>query len=207
MYVRLLDGETTTDNIINIKTDVYLNVNDLRINIQTQLNTVFGANTFEVEYNENTMRFQINTTKDKVKIFTDKEIYYSTDWDGPNFDHNNLQSANGIITNVTPQYAQNILTGIVDLRRYHNIYISSSNLSSFTTLGPLGQNNIIKKVPITSDYGSVIYDNVVANHDWFNVSKLLLKTLEFRLSDAYGNTIDLKGTSISFSLIFMIEQD
>ena len=36
----------------------------------------------------------------------------------------------------------------------------------------------------------MIFDSVVASHDWTDVSKRLLKTLEFRLSDAYGRTID-----------------
>ena len=48
---------------------------------------------------------------------------------------------------------------------------------------------------------------MVAPHDWIDVSKLLLKTLEFRLSDAFGNTIDLRGSPISFSLIFMSQND
>ena len=52
-------------------------------------------------------------------------------------------------------------------------------MSSYSTLGPRGENNIIKKVPVTSDYGSMIFDSVVASHDWTDVSKRLLKTLEF----------------------------
>jgi len=48
---------------------------------------------------------------------------------------------------------------------------------------------------------------VVAPHDWVDVSKLLLKTLDFRLSDAVGNTIDLRGSAISFWLGFMSQND
>ena len=79
---------------------------------------------------------------------------------------------------------------MIDLRRYHNIYISSPNIGSFSTLGPRGESNIIKKVPVSTDYGFMIFDNVVAPHDYMIVSKQLLKTLEFRLSDAYGRTIE-----------------
>ena len=53
----------------------------------------------------------------------------------------------------------------------------------------------------------MIFDSVVASHDWVNGSKRLLKTLEFRLSDAYGRTIDVHGIPVSFSLIFMIQDD
>ena len=116
-------------------------------------------------------------------------------------------SANEVLGNVTPQIGVTVKTSLVDLRRYHNVYLYSPTLSSYSTLGPRGENNIIKKVPITSDYGSMIFDSVVASHDWVNVSKILLKTLEFRLSDAYGRTIDMRGMPISSSLVFMQQDD
>ena len=62
---------------------------------------------------------------------------------------------------------------------------------------------MLSKDPITTDYGFTILDNIVVSHDWIDVRKLLLKTLESRLSDAYGKTIDLRGAPISFPLIFM----
>ena len=111
-------------------------------------------------------------------------------------------SANEVLGVLTPQQGTSVKTSLVDLRRYHNIYLSSPTLSSYSTLGPRGENNIIKKVPVTSDYGSMIFDSVVASHDWTAVSKILLKTLEFRLSDAYGRTIDFHGIPVSFCLLF-----
>ncbi len=53
----------------------------------------------------------------------------------------------------------------------------------------------------------MIFDSVVASHDNINVSKQLLKTLEFKLTDAYGRVIDLRGIPVSFSLIFMPEDE
>ena len=55
---------------------------------------------------------------------------------------------------------------------------------------------LFKKIHDTTDYGSMIFDYVVASHDWTDVSKRLLKTLEFRLSDAYGRTIDFHGIPV-----------
>ena len=66
---------------------------------------------------------------------------------------------------------------------------------------------ILFKKPVTTEYGFTIVDNIVVSHDWIDVSKQLLKTLEFRLSDAYGRTIDLRGMPISVSLIFMLQYD
>ena len=62
-------------------------------------------------------------------------------------------------------------------------------------------------MPVTTEYGFAIVDNIVVRHDWIDVSNLLLKTLEFRLSDAYGKTIDLRGAPISFSVAFMEQAD
>ena len=56
-------------------------------------------------------------------------------------------------------------------------------------------------------YGFTIFDNIVVSHDWIGASKRLLKTLEFRLSDAYGRTIDLRGAPIRFPLVLMEQDD
>ena len=85
--------------------------------------------------------------------------------------------------------------------------ISSANLSSFKTLGPRGESNVIKKHLVTTEYGFTIFDNIIVSNDWIDVSKLLLNTLEFRLSDVYGKTIDLRGAPISFSLACMDQSD
>ena len=118
-------------------------------------------------------------------------------------------SANEILGNYTIQSLTTSAfeSGIIDLRRIHNVYISSSNLTTFKTLGPRGESGIIKKCPVTSEYGFTLVDNVVVSHDWIDVSRQLLKSLEFLLSDASGTAIDLRGMPISFSLIFMLQDD
>ena len=60
---------------------------------------------------------------------------------------------------------------------------------------------------MTTEYGFTIIDNIVVSHDWIDVSKQLLKTLEFKLSDAYGRNINLRGMPISFPLSFMQQAD
>ena len=148
-------------------------------------------------------------TQSEVKLFTDDELKGSNDWQGTAHDSNNLMSTNEVLGNFTIQSsaASAFESGIIDLRRIHNVYISSSNLSAFKTLGPRGESGIIKKCPVTTEYGFTLVDNVVVSHDWTDVSKQLLKTLEFRLTDAYGTTIDLRGMPISFSLVFMLQDD
>jgi hypothetical protein len=181
----------------------------LRTELENKLNAAYPASSITVVYDASLLIYTINIPGAgiTIKIFTDEEIKNEGHgWTGPLYDKDNLNSANEILTNVVPQNASSINTGLIDLRRYHNLYITSPNISSFSTLSPSGL-TVIKKVPVTSDYGTIIYDNVVSNHDWIDVSKLLMKTLEFRITDVHGNVIDLRGLPVSFSLMFMLDQD
>ena len=96
-------------------------------------------------------------------------------------------------------------TNFIDLLNVHSIYICSSNLGSFQTLGPRGNTDILKKVPVSSNYGYLILDSVVSTIDGIDVSKQGIKTLHFRITDVRGNIIPLHGSHVSFSLIFKSE--
>jgi hypothetical protein len=181
----------------------------LRTELENKLNAAYPSSSITVVYDASLLIYTINIPAPaEITIFTDEEmsIYPHPAWTGPDYDYKNLHSANEILTNIVPQQGPSITTGLIDLRRYHNLYITSPNISSFSTLSPTGL-TVIKKVPVTSDYGTIIYDNVVSNHDFIDVSKLLLKTLEFRITDVHGNVIDLRGLPVSFSLMFMLDQD
>ena len=92
-------------------------------------------------------------------------------------------------------------TGFIDLLNVHNIYIHSS-LGNYSSIGVRGENTIIKKVPVSSSFGYLILDSVVAPHDKIDVSRLNLKTIHFSLKNVHGNVINLHGAHISLSLIF-----
>ena len=92
-------------------------------------------------------------------------------------------------------------SGFIDFKNVHNIHSSSPNLGSFSTLSPRGECNIVKKVLVSSDYGYSILDNVVASHDYIDVSKQLLSVIEFVLSSARGDTTPLYGSYVSFSIV------
>ena len=209
LYVRRYQdlSNTTTDHIIALEVQNHT-FDSLKNALQASLDAAFGSNVFTVTKNDRSGIITVTIeAQSDCKIFTDAELQGTNDWSGASYDSSNLMSANEVLGVLTPQIGVTVKTSLVDLRRYHNIYLSSPTLSSYSTLGPRGENNIIKKVPVTSDYGSMIFDSVVASHDWVNVSKRLLKTLEFRLSDAYGRNIDFHGILVSFSLIFMIQDD
>ena len=128
-------------------------------------------------------------------------------------DTSNLNSINEVLRNTSGIYDGTWAPGMdpldteftsefLDLLNVHNIYIHSSTLGHYNSIGVRGENTIIKKVPVSSSFGYLIMDSVVAPHDKINVSKQLIKTLHFSLKDVHGNVIDLHGAHISLSLIF-----
>ena len=211
IYIRRFEDltNTRTDRIVPIEVSNHT-FDSLTESLQESLDTVYGSSIFTVTYDARKLTISIRAEEQsEVKLFTDEELKGVNDWTGPAYNSSNLMSANELLGNYTTQSltAQAFESGIVDLRRFHNVYISSANLSTFQTLGPRGECNIIKKIPVTTEYGFTIIDNIVVSHDWIDVSKQLLKTLEFKLSDAYGRNINLRGMPISFSLIFMQQAD
>ena len=84
------------------------------------------------------------------------------------------------------------------------LFIKSANLGTFNTMGSFGERTIIKKVPVTAPKGEMIYDDTRSGNDMLSCEKQTLKRLEFQVTDELGNTMDLQGHDISFSLIFSI---
>ena len=61
----------------------------------------------------------------------------------------------------------------------------------------------LQNKPVSSSFGFLIIDSVVAPHDKMDVSRQLIKTSQFSLKGVYGNIINLHGAACSFSLIFV----
>ena len=61
------------------------------------------------------------------------------------------------------------------------ICIFNSNLGHYNSIGVRGENTIVKKVPVSSSFGYLIMDSVVAPHDKIDVSRQLVETFNFIL--------------------------
>lgn len=130
-----------------------------------------------------------------------------------NYDRTNPMSCNEILNNANgasriyalPGTLENVsyyVSGFLNLNLLRNIYISSPNLGSYTTLGARGESNIIKKIPVTSSYGNMIINQYTSQHDFLDCSDQTLCTLEFNFKDIKGNIIPLHGSNVSFSIVF-----
>ena len=150
LYVRQFDDNLTSSNdkIIYLEHNNH-NISSLLQDIQAKLNAAYGQNIIVVIFDSRklSLTFIENNSK-AVKLFTDEELTQSSIyniWEGSTCNNQQLRPANEVIGNyITRSPVTSFETGIVDLRRYHNIYISSPNLSSFSTLGPRGGGSIIK---------------------------------------------------------------
>jgi hypothetical protein len=225
LYVRRVHRNPATDAIDTL-VDNYItltaqNYTGLTLNqaLENALNAAFGAGAFVCIYiaSNNTITIASNVADYEFHLFTDLELKNNTalfeggSWSGgfpSGTSYLNPQSMNKVLGNTYfKNYKSSFTSGFVDLMNVHSIYISSPNLSSFKTLGARGEQNIIKKVPVNASYGYIIMDNVVAEHDYLDVSRRSFSSLEFRLHDAYGNTINTHGAPVSLSCIFVRRKD
>ena len=118
-------------------------------------------------------------------------------------DMDKLMSMNEILRHSEPISPETTFeTSFIDILNVHNIYTHCPDLGHYSTIGVRGENSVIRKIPVSSGFGYLIIDSVVAPHDEIDVSRQSLKTMRFTLKNVHGNVINLQGAHVSLSLIF-----
>jgi hypothetical protein len=92
----------------------------------------------------------------------------------------------------------------LDLHTTRNLYLTSSSLGSYNTISNFGNDVIIKKIPVRYNYNEMLFDGSESGYDYLDVSKRMLRRIDFRLQDSYGNIINLNENHWSFSLVFQL---
>ena len=129
-----------------------------------------------------------------LEILTDEEIGSGSD----------PRTLNTIIRNTTPtlitegDYYQCYL----DLFQTRNLYLTSSALASYDTISNFGNDTIIKKIPCTTGYNTMLTLQSGSSLDGLDVSKRTLRFIDFKLVDTSFRTIPLQGNHFSFSIVF-----
>ena len=95
-------------------------------------------------------------------------------------------------------------TKYLNLQPIRNLYLHSSNIGSFSSIGLYGTRTIIKKIPVTADFNYMIIDDAMAGNDFVDCSRVTLKQIEFNLLNEDGKIVPLHNANIRFSLIFDI---
>ncbi len=189
----------------------------LGANLQIALNEMVLGTTidqFQVSYNPLEFTIGIANTNPRISWYMLTDTDLKTRFNGlftESYDITNPSSLNEVLRNYsnntkytsTSPYESSFL----NLQLINNIYLSSPNLGNFTTIGPRGEESIIRKIPVSSEFGYMIIDRNTSNHDYLECSKASLKTIEFNLRDSRGRYVPLHGANISFSIIFSVQKE
>ena len=194
--------------IIITLTSANYNGSTLAVHIAAKLNAI--SNIFTVVFNITQNNITIScSSPNTFYIFTDADLATKVNntWTGSSYTAATPFSCNDILNSTqsnSPQYTSTngYTSGSLEMLAFRNIYLTSPNLSSFTTIGARGESNIIKKVPVSSDFGYLIIDSFTSTHDWLDCSGLTINNIEFVLKDVKGNVIPLHGSHVSFSIVF-----
>ena len=208
-FIITYDGNTT-GFIATITSQNYTG-SELATEIANQMNAEYTTLTdnFAAAFNVLKQTITITSVEGTLtfRILTETEI--ESDLNGtysfPTYTASNPADINGKVlkqTGNTSVGVTSFTSGFIDLQPIKNIYIYCSNLSTFTTVSPDGGSGVIKKVPVTQDTGYYIFDNVMNNNDYVDVSRLSIRTLHFQLKDKLGNVIPLNGSTWSASIVF-----
>ena len=207
-------------NLVGTRNDYILTLNkrsyngetfksELQVKIQGATQTLptmsFNVTTHQLSCYIGTLQFQFLTDYELQDPATLTAGNFA--WNGPAYDKSNLQSANNIISNTTDYstaYVQsNPMYKQLNLHAIRNVYIHSPNLGNFNTLGPKGEQTIIKKVPVNNNYSEMIFSDYNAGQmDALDCSKQTLRQLQFILTNVDGVEIPFNGNHVSFSIIF-----
>ena len=209
MYFQVIQGSTTTCNVITIPSTNYSG-SELVTVIQSTLNYYYPS-LFTVTSNLTKNTIVINISSGFFKVLTDSELAtkLNSTWTGPGYTSSAPTSCNDVITNRTINYNNSIspfISGMLNLQGFRSVYISSSNLSNFNTLGPQGEQNIIKKVATNSDFGYLIIDTIVSDHDWLDCGRMTLNTIDFQIKDVKGNFVNFRDCPVSFTVVFSLQK-
>jgi hypothetical protein len=172
---------------------------DLSKAIRDKINQFFSDMRFSVSstYSKATETITFESSSGRTwKILTDPEIELKGT-------HKPFASLNKVLGNYTPKLnTTDWKTGYVNLFPLRNIYITSYGLGNFNTMTISGERAVVKKVPVTANYGEFIFDQNVVGIDYLDCSKQTLSRIGFRLCNIYGETINLHGMHWSFSIVF-----
>jgi hypothetical protein len=186
---------------------------ELEMNAEFQVRSGIPLDAFTCTYIVKTNKIQIAVANLPpydlaFRILTQFELNAADlDWGGPKFSRTKPNDINEIISNLnnfsdqhTPQNA--FMSGSLYLQPFNNIYINATNLGNYNTIGCQNERTIVKKVPVSADRGSQIFDQCVLMNDYNDCSGQTVKTLFFQLKSSRGDTIPLNGCNWSFSIVF-----
>jgi hypothetical protein len=91
----------------------------------------------------------------------------------------------------------------VDIAGTRVLYLCSSNLGHYSSLGPRGESDILRAIYVDASNGSYIVDRIANPFEFIQCEGQQLQSLRFSLRDGNGQLVDMRGRSIAFSIILL----
>ena len=187
----------------------------LKSKIQEKLTTEYLGN-IACTFNSTTNKLSLTLHADILwQFLTDRELLDpenltagNFNWTGASYDKNDLKSANAIISNTQSTSTVNdsnvhVFNKHLNLQPIRNIYIHSTNLGQYQSLGVRGEQSIIKKVAVSSNQGEMIFsDYSPGSTEMFDCGRQTLRLLDFKLTNVDGIEVPLYNNHCSFSIVF-----
>ena len=158
----------------------------------------------------NEIRIFLPTTSPlSFMIFTNTDLRSrcNNTWLGEYYIPSNPQSINDMLANSERDMKRydalnRFQSGRFRIVPHPVLYIVCPQLGTFGNLGPQGERDILKKILVTADQNELMFEQYINIDDYVDVSKLSVRNISFKLTDVYGNVIDLHGRDWSFTLLF-----
>ena len=101
----------------------------------------------------------------------------------------------------TPQTSFAESPDVPQLQHTHQLFVKSNNFGApCRSVGPSSAQNICKRVIVDSNHNEISVDRHFTTWDAISLNPGTISSLDFRLCDYYGNTIDLNGHSWSMTI-------
>ena len=193
LYIEATYPDLTLSASVLIVASGNYTASSLAVTLNNILQTRFPNDNCSCVYNVNVGTIIISSTM-AFRIMTDEFVkslqgniarwYGNNNGETGHPDYNDLRSINEVFRYSTISSPNTSFeTGFIDLFNVHNIYTHSSNLGHYSSIGVRGENTIIKTVFVSSGFGYLIMDSVVAPHDKIGVSRQLFKALHVILKN------------------------
>lgn len=96
-----------------------------------------------------------------------------------------------------------VSNGHVSVMPYHSLFIHSDLGTQADSLGPSGEQSIIRRLVLSGPPGSMVHDFHSLPFDYVSVPRGNIRTMNFRITSFDGREVDMSHMNISFSLIFV----
>ena len=97
--------------------------------------------------------------------------------------------------------------GHINMMPYHSLFLHSDLGLQGDAIGPDNSQSCIRMLVLDQAPGSMIHDFHSLPYDYVSIQPSQIRNLHFRLADFRGRTVDMLHTGLSFSLLFVPEDE